>query len=908
MSNNWYQKPLPQIFEELHSGEDGLTQEEVEKRRLECGPNALPGIKRDGVVRIFLRQFQSPLIYVLFGASIIIFALDEITDALIIVFVLLFNAVVGTIQEGKSQKTMESLRAFVETAATVRRDGKEIMIQDKEVVPGDIIILQEGEKIPADARLIGANALRVDEAALTGESTSVTKITQILEGDQRAVTDQQNMVFKGTHVVAGNGKAIVVATGLNTVIGTIAKTVSAIDTEIPLSGDIRYLSRAIIIAVGSISVVLFIIGTLVGNTFREMFAMVVSLAVSVIPEGLPIVLTLVLASGVWRMARRNALIKRLQAVEALGQARIIAVDKTGTITKSEMVIQKVYVGGTFFKVEGIGYEPRGDIFIMNDAKYEKGGLVVPMDSQELILAGKVAAFCANAHAFFVEESKQWRVTGDPTEAALLVFAEKLGFKKDELERTHPLVEEIPFDYKTKYHATNHTIDDHGFLAVVGAPETVLSLSQSVWHQGTAHTLHDAKRTELESIFLAMSDSGLRVLAFAIREVPLARTTPIANLIFVGFYGMRDALRPEVGEAIQRAIESGIRVLMITGDHKKTALAIAKDAGIYQETRDDVLTGEELDTLSETALGEKIERVTVFARVTPEHKLKIIETYRNRGSIIAMTGDGVNDAPSLVAADLGIAMGRIGTEVAKEAADIVLLDDNFGSIISAIEEGRNIYKTIKKVILYLFSTSLGEVLTITGAIVLGMPLPILPAQIIWLNLVTDGFLDVALAMESKEEGLLKKTFTRSGRFLVDGLMAKRMMVMALPMMLGTLFLFNNYLHYDLQKAWTISLTVLAVFQWFNAWNCRSEEKSIFQMNPFSNPFLIAATFTIIILHLLAVYAPIMQSVLRTTPLSLADWLVIIPIACSIILAEEIRKFISRKYTKSTKLAPDHFTKK
>jgi len=925
----WYTKEIPEIFAILHSGEHGLTKEKAAEYLKEYGLNKLPEGRVDSFPVIFLRQFQSPLIYILLAASMVVFAMGETIDGSIILAVLLFNAIVGTIQEGKAQNTLRALKKFVETKATVLREGKELIISDNEVVPGDIIILQEGEKIPADARIIAATNLKIDEAALTGESEPVHKNSDILlarrlvrqslgvggslgvgrrkadlpphlciGGGDLPTAEQKNMIFKGTHILAGNGKAIVVATGVETVIGKISKEIAAIDTEIPLKTNIRYLSRLIIITVVSISVLLFLLGIVSGKSVKEMFTTVVSLSVSIIPEGLPIVMTLVLATGVWRMSKRNALVKKLQAVEALGQARIIAVDKTGTITKNEMVIQKVYVDGKFFEVGGIGYEPKGEIKL-------DGGVIDSVNHPELLFAGKIAAFCANARVMFSETDKVWRVAGDPTEAAMLVLSSKLGFHKDDLERESPLVSEIPFDYKLKYHATIHRLDGQKFLTVVGAPEVVLNLSQKIWRAGKSQHLSNEEKQRLESIFLSMSQEGLRVVALAeTREAPeILAPEEIKSLTFVGFFGMKDALRPEVAGAMQKAISAGIRVVMITGDHKVTAQAIAKEAGIYPYTKDfgvgvyqdndTILTGQDIDAFSDDELSLKLVRTSVFARVTPEHKLRIIKAYKARGEIVAMTGDGVNDAPSLVAADLGVAMGKIGTEVAKEASDIVLLDDNFGSIVSAIEEGRSIYKTIKKVILYLFSTSWGEALTITGALLLGYPLPLLPAQIIWLNFVTDGFLDVALAMEPKEEGLLRGNFERPKKYLVDKLMVQRIFVMAFPMMIGTLFLFKGHFENDIAKAWTISLTTLAVFQWLNAWNCRHESKSIFQMNPFSNKFLVGATLIIISLQFLVIYNPLMQKFLRTTPLELSEWLVIIPIAASIVLVEEIRKFFYRK---------------
>ncbi len=878
----WHAKTVPDVFSILHVSERGLTADEVARRLKEYGYNKLPESRPDGLSIIFLRQFQSPLIYILLAASAVVFFMGETVDGSIILAVLLFNAIVGTIQEGKAQNTLLALKRFVETKATVLRDGKELIISDTEVVPGDIIILAEGEKIPADARVIISNSLKADEAAMTGESEPVQKIAEVLAGQNLSTADQKNILFKGTHIVSGNGRAIVVATGTETVIGKISREIATIDTEVPLKTNIRDLSRLIIITVAGISAFLFTFGIILGKPVKEMFTTVVSLAVSVIPEGLPIVVTLVLATGVWRMSKRNVLVKKLQAVEALGQASVIAVDKTGTITKNEMVIQKVYlsasetgVDGKMFDVGGVGYAPEGEVKM-------SGTVIDPANHPELLFAGKIAAFCANARVMFSQESGEWRVAGDPTEAAMLVLAQKLGFSKDALERESPPIHEIPFDYTLKYHATIHQIDTQNFLTVVGAPEVILNLSQ----------LSDEKRQELENIFISMSREGLRVIALAeSRDVPeTLKPEEIRALIFVGFFGMKDALRTEVAGAMERATSAGIRVVMITGDHKITAQAIAQEAGIYHDG-DTVLTGEDIDSLSDAELSEKLAETSVFARVTPEHKLRIIQAYKARGEIVAMTGDGVNDAPSLVAADLGVAMGN-GTEVAKEASDMVLLDNNFGSIVSAVEEGRSIYKTIRKVILYLFAGSASQVFTILGALFLGYPLPLLAAQIIWLNFVTDGLLDVSLAMEPKEEGLLRSNFERPKKYLIDTLMVKRMLLMAVPLSLGTLYLFHGYFETDMTKAWTIVLTTLAVGHWFNAWNCRSEDKSIFQMNPFSNKFLVGATLTIISLQMLAIYNPFMQKFLRTTALDLSDWMMIIPIAASVIVIEEIRKLFHR----------------
>ena len=889
MDFSWYAKTVNGVFEALSTRKSGLNEQEAEERQIKFGLNKLPQSKTDSTLIIFLRQFQSPLIYILFIASLIVFFMREFIDASIILVTLFFNAIVGTIQEGKARDTLTALKKFSETETKVLRNGEEAVIPDYEVVPGDIVILEEGDKVPADARIINSHNITVDESALTGESVPVHKFAEALKKENLETSEQNNMVFKGTSIVAGNGEAVVVSTGVSTVLGEISREISVIDTEIPLKANIRYLTRAIIIAVFTICGSIFFLGLYFGNSVRQMFATVVSLAVSIVPEGLPIVMTLVLATGVWRMSKRNALVKKLQAVEALGQAKVIAVDKTGTLTKNEVVLQKLYVNSKVFSVSGDGYEPFGEVFLQDE-------LIDPKRHHDLMLAGKIGAYGTNDGIVFDNESKQWQAIGDPTESAISTFAQKLGFNNDDvLDKDSFRLSEIPFDYKNKFHAAVNKIKDEVFTTVIGAPEVILEQSDKIWHDGRNIELTKQKREELEAVFTQMSKEGLRVLAFA--QMPDApehiQKKDVGKLSFVGYYGLKDALRPEVFESVRQAQVAGVRVVMITGDHILTAEAIAREAGIFHDG-EKVLTGEEINSLSEDELSDILEGVSVFARVTPEHKLKIVRAYQKLGLTIAMTGDGVNDAPSLVAADLGIAMGKIGTEVAKEASDIVLLDDNFKSIISAIEEGRNIYKTIKKVILYLFSTNMGEVFTITGALLLGLPLPVLAAQIVWLNLVTDGFLDVALAMEPKEDDLLERNFVHPKKYLLDNLTIFRMFVMAAPMTLGSIYLFNMFYQIDLIKAWTVSLTVLAMFQWFNAWNCRHERKSIFQTNLFSNKFLVGATIIVVVLQLLAIYNPILEQILNTTPLSLSDWLLIIPVAFSIIIVEEIRKFFQRRF--------------
>lgn len=878
MSASHAAKSPQELLRELESSEAGLSFESAAARLARYGPNSLPEPKVPGVFSIFLSQFSSPLIYVLIVAAAVVFLMGEVSDAVIIFLVLIFNAIIGAFQEGKAERTLAALRKFVETSAAVMRDGKMVILPDKEVVPGDIVILQEGDKIPADARLISANTLKADEASLTGESVPVTK---------DAADPENGMVFKGTNIVSGNGTAIVVATGLATEIGKISKAISSIDTEVPLKKNIRFLSRMIVVAVFAVSAILMVFGLATGKPLREMFATVVSLAVSVIPEGLSIAMTLVLAGGVWRMTKRNVLVKKLQAVEALGQASIIAVDKTGTLTKNEMLLGTVYVDGKYFEIQGEGYEPKGDAFL-------NGAIIEPLNHPELMLAGRVASLCSNAHAMYTEDKKIWKVSGDPTEAALEVFGRKMGFKKEEEEQEDPKIFELPFNSATKYHAVIHKLDGKNFLTVVGAPESILKLSDRVWRAKKSEKLADAERRELEAVFADLSARGLRVLAFAINP-DAASTVSDDNmppLIFGGFFGMKDPLRDDVHDAVRQAKAAGIRVVMITGDHSITAHAIAMEAGLARPG-DPVITGEELEELSDAELLKKFAVCNVFARVTPSHKLRIIELFRKRGDVVAMTGDGVNDAPSLAAADLGVAMGKIGTEVTKEAADLVLLDDNFGNIIAAVDEGRSIYKTINKVVLYLFSTSIGEVLVISVAIFLGFPLPLLPAQIIWLNLVTDGFMALPLALDPKEDGLLSARAVKVPKYILDKAAARRTVFMGIIIGLGTFFVFTQYLGGGLEKALTISMTTSAIFQWFNAWNCRNERRSVFSASPLENMPLVGATMLVVVLQIFAVYNPFMQKFLHTVPLAAEEWVVAIAISASVLIFEEIRKFFARR---------------
>ncbi len=877
MKQNWYQKTIDEVITELESSTNGLLESVAEKRLSEYGRNALPEAKSRGWVWIFFTQFTSPLVYLLLGVAVIVLAVGDYTDAILIGIVLLFNAIIGTYQEGRAQDTLAALKNFVKTEALVKRSGNEILIDGTEVVPGDIVILREGGKVPADARVILSNNLTINESSLTGESEPVTKDEEVPVSNsdkQLSLGDQQNMVFFGTNIVAGSGEAVVISTGLNTEIGKISAKLKDENAEIPLQTNFRNLSTLIVLVVSIVCISLIIVGIIRGTAFLEIMKTVVALAVSIIPEGLPVVLTVVLANGVWRMSQRKALVKKLAAVEALGQANVIAVDKTGTITKNELVVQKLFVGDKVFEISGNGYDVTGDISL-------NGKVISPLEHSELLLAGKVASFAA-AQVFFDVHAKQWKVSGDPTEAALLVLAEKIGFKLTDIELRHSLLQDTAFRREKLYRTFVFKDDEKMFVAIVGSPETVGKSSGK-------------SEKEIHDLIHSYTKDGLRIVAFAVKEIKKTLTeeelVQIDDLVFAGFYAMRDALHSQVPGAVKEVQAAGIKVVMITGDHKITAAAIARDANIYKDG-DMVLTGEEFEAMSEEELRRVIDRVTVFARVSPEDKLKIVKALQYGGRIVAMTGDGVNDVPSIVAANLGIAMGKIGTEVTKEAADIVLLDDNFATIAAAVEEGRNIYKTIQRALLYLFTTGFAVLVPIALAIILDLPLPLVAGQILWLNFVTDGVLTLSFSLEPKEGNLLLEKFENPNKYLINKLMVVRIILMSSVMAIGTVFVYFLYLgSVDYVTLTTICLTVLAVFQWLNAWNTRSEKRSVFK-DILTNKFLVIAMAVIVILQLAIMYVPILQRLLRTTTLTGSQWLVVLGVSSTIIIAEEIRKLIMR----------------
>jgi P-type Ca2+ transporter type 2C len=888
IKKEWYRYEPQKIFEIFSVTNKGLKKQQVKHNLEKFGKNILVDSKARNYFEIFISQFKNPLIHILILSSVVVWFLGHHLDSIIVASIVILNSIIGTIQEGKAEDTLIALKNYIKSYATVIRDGKEKIIDDTELVPGDLILLKDGGAVPADARLISTNSLKVNQSILTGESELVLKTSEQIVATNLQIADQQNMIFRGSYVVSGLATAIVIDTGTNTVIGKISEKLKEIKIDVPLKKKIDELSNLIVSIVSITAIVIFIFGTFAKIPFTELFLTIVAVTVASIPEALPVAVTLILTAGVWRMSQKNVLVKKLQSVEALGQATVIAVDKTGTITKNQMMVGKVFVNNRFIEITGSGYDQIGNFI-------ENGQIIEKLEKdKDLDLIAKTSVFTATADLKYKTTEKEWVLErGDPTEASLLVLGKKYGYLKDQLENNFPKILEIPFDFNTKHHTTINLIDGKNILFTAGSPEIILQKCKYIWQKGRSIKMSELDLKKLETTIFDMTSEGYRVLALAINQKPPEKliNNNLPDLTFLGFVGIIDSIREEVYDSVNKVRAANIKVVMITGDHAKTAESIARKVGIFKEG-DIVLTGAEIDSLSDESIITTLDKVTVFARVTPDHKMKIIDLFKKRGDVIAMTGDGINDALSLTEADLGISMGKGGTEVARQASDIILLDDNFGNIVEAAEEGRNIYWTIKKTILFLLSTNLGALIIIVFSVIAGMPLPLVAAQIIWLNLVTDTFLNLALIFDPKEKNIMSEEYRSKNKNIFDTLMVTRLLSIAILMALITLTLFNNYLPMGIEKATTIALTTLTVLNIFNIFNVRSHIKSIFSQNIFENKYLIGSVIIATSLYLFSIYTPFMQKILKTTALDLNDWLIILGVSISIIVVEEIRKYISR----------------
>jgi magnesium-transporting ATPase (P-type) len=872
------------VLEQLDSTRDGLAADEAQRRQEVFGPNELEEAPGRGVLAVLLNQFRSPLIYILLVAAVVTVLVGEYIDAGVIGFILVLNAVIGFTQEYRAEQSMAALRRLSRARARVVRAGREREIDAAELVPGDVVLLEAGDRIPADARLLHEVSLEVDESLLTGESTVVTKTVAPLP-DDAVLADRANSVFMGTTVTRGRARATVVATGGSTVLGGIAESVRQIgETDTPLQRRMGRFARLIGVVIGVACVIGLAFGLAAGEDLGELFLSLVALAVAAIPEGLPIVLTVALAISVRRMAQRHVIIRRLPAVETLGSCSAIGSDKTGTLTENRMTVQEIVAGGTRFAVTGVGHDTRGEV-----AGHRRDEDLPPALERTLL----VGALCNDA-SLLEGDDGQAEVLGDPTEIALLVAAAKAGLAKDVIEDRYVRIGEIPFESERRWAATFHR-DEEGelghFVAVKGAPERVLELCDAGL---------DGEPLDGEAILAAaegMAAKGLRVLAMACRDTdgpPEPSADPsvhVERLRFAGLQGMIDPPRAEAIDAVRGCQAAGIRVIMITGDHATTALAIADRLGIAA-TGDRVLTGAELERIDDDELDRLVGEVAVFARVSPEHKLRIVTALQRNGHTVAVTGDGVNDAPALKAADIGAAMGRSGTDVAKEAADMVVTDDNFASIFAAVEEGRVAFDNVRKTTFFLVSTGAAAILAVLASLVFRFPLPFLPAQMLWLNVVTNGIQDVALAFEPGEKDVLRRKPRPPREGVISRLLWERTAIAGLVMAAGTLFIFFWELnsHDDLAMARTAALTTMVLFQVFHVGNSRSEHRSAFARSPLLNPLLFVGTLVALGIHVAALYLPFTQFILRVVPLDLETWVRMVVVAGSIIVAMEFHKIV------------------
>ncbi|MDP2932436.1 MAG: HAD-IC family P-type ATPase, partial [Chloroflexota bacterium] len=877
-----YRLSADETLAELGSRHSGLHSTEARARFSRYGPNELKAKKKTAPVIVFFRQFLSPLIYVLLVAVLISAIVEHFLDAAVIMGVLLVNAVVGFMQETRAEKAMEALLQMAAPRAKVRRDGNVQLLPTREIVPGDILLLETGDKVPADARLIDLSNLKVNEAALTGESMPVDKHTDAI-AEEVPIAERKNLVYMGTIVTYGRATALVINTGMSTELGKIATAIQEIKAEqTPLQQSISGLSRYLVIIFLGVSGLLVAVGILRGLGWLEMFLLAVAAAVSAIPEGLPAVVTVVLAMGMQTMARRHAIIRKLVAVETLGSATVICSDKTGTLTLNEMTVQRLYVDGQWLEVTGEGYLPRGEF-------RRDGQIVNPAGEPSLTLLLKIGALCNDA--LLTGGNGQGGIFGDPTEGALVVAAAKAGMSKEKLERTSPRLDEIPFQSEKQYMATLHPGNGGRVVYVKGAVERLLSLSKHILKGNRVVPLAEADIQAVMQANLAMAGEAMRVIAAAYADLPaevagLTEEALKGKLVLVGLAGMADPPRDEAKEAIRLCNQAGIKVMMITGDHKVTAEAIARRLELPPGK---AITGVELQQMSDAELSAEIENVSVFARIEPLHKLRIVKTLKSHGHIVAMTGDGVNDAPALKAADIGIAMGITGTDVAKEASDMVLADDNFASVVSAVEEGRAIFNRLRNVLFFMLNTNIGELLALLLSILFVGKAPLLAVQILWVNLVTDTAGDVPMGLEPKFGDELKKPPRHPKVGLLFPGLFLRIIFTAVLMGVGVFLIFRwAYPRETIEEARTVAFCAMAAFQWFIAFNARSDEHTVFRLGVFRNPWLVISILVAVALQMAVVYAPPLQKAFSTVPIGIKDWGIILLASGGLFVVGEIQK--------------------
>lgn len=873
--------------------EKGLTDAQVLEKRGQHGFNELTETPPVPLWRKFVSQFADLVVGILIVAAVISGLLGEWTDALAILAIVILNAILGFLQGERAERALAALQKLSAPLAKVIRNGVLQTIPARELVPGDRIELEAGDNIPADARLIEAFSLRVQEASLTGESAPEDKDARLALEEPTPLADRRNMIYMGTVVAAGKASAVIVTTGMKTELGRIAGMLQRYEPEpTPLQRRLSELGKVLVILCLVIVALVFVLELLSGGKLLEVFLLSVSLAVAAVPEGLPAVVTIALALGLQRMVRRNALIRKLPSVETLGSVTVICSDKTGTLTRNEMTVREVLAGGDLYQVSGAGYAPRGQ-FLKRPPATNRFDAVEPRSEPDLLRALTIATRCNHARVSpRGDGGEDWEVIGDPTEGALVVAALKAGIEAG--NREHPVLYEIPFDSERKaMSVVIREFQDTVLMYTKGAPEALLAKCSGERRAGQVESLTEGRRNEIRQAANEMASRALRVLALAYREPgdSSGRIYQETDLVFAGLAGMIDPPREEVKEAVRKCREAGIRPIMITGDHPATALAIARELGIA--TGDDrAVTGQELDAISDDELAAQAERISVYARVSPEHKLRVVRAWKSRGQVVAMTGDGVNDAPAVKMADIGIAMGISGTDVTKEASAMVLMDDNFASIVNAVEEGRGIFDNIQKVLQYLLSCNSGEILFVLAASLLGLPAPILPVQLLWINLVTDGLPALALALEPPEPGIMR----RKPRHPKESIISSGLWITILlqGVLVGGVALAAFWITYaaypdQVGRARTMAFCVLVYGELFRALAARSQTLTLWQLGLWSNPVLLGAVVVSALLQLSIVTIPYARPVFESVNHFAWEWALLFFLALTPFTIIELTKW-------------------
>ena len=879
------------VLAALSADEHGLSRQQARQRLLQCGANALPRPRPAAAWRLFLRQFLNPLVYILLFAAALSIILREWTDAGFIFAVLLINAVVGTVQEYQAERAAEALQRMVTETARVRREDAVETVPVESLVPGDVVLLESGVKVPADLRLLEQQALAVDESLLTGESLAVAKHADVLIAEDAPTADKRNMVFAGTLIMKGRATGVVSGTGMSTALGQIAEAVLyGSKARPPLMQRMERFTFWLAIVYVCIVAAMTLVSWWQGAPLLGVLLVAVALAVAAIPEGLPVALSVALAVGMSRMARRHVIVRRLVAAETLGSCTVIAADKTGTLTVNELTVRQVQLPGeSRWPVTGEGMHPGGAVQIPVSAPAEAGAVMLRM--------ARVVALCNEAD-LEVQANGDWRFQGDTVDAALLVFAEKAEVSREDIAARHPQIAVIPFEPERQYAATLNHFDHQALIAVKGAVERILPMCTRMATTRGDVAL-DAQLIEQQAI--AMAREGYRVLAVAegrcSPEVQTLDEGSLQELVFLGLTGMLDPPRPEAGAAVAACREAGVRVLMLTGDHPETALAIARQVGLAQDVQQ-VVTGRELRALkgNQDSLDERVAAATVFARIEPEGKLEIVHSLMRTGQLVAVTGDGANDAPALRAAHVGVAMGKKGSDVARESADLVITDDNFASLVEGIKEGRIAYANVRKVVFLLISTGAAEVLFFIISMAAGLPLPLTAVQLLWVNVVTEGIQHVGLAFEPEEGDEMRRSPRPPGQAIFDRLMIERCLVSAVTLAVIAYGLFSLLLQtgVSIEAARNETLLLMVLFENVQVFNARSEYRSALLHNPLRNRLLLFGTLGAQLVHIAAMYTPGLSGILEVSPVTLEQWLRNLGLVLVIMVFMELYKIFRRRY--------------